>query len=90
MTITPIRKGYVESRPGASGRSQAGKERQAAEHRRRQQEEETRERDERKTIAAYWESLTPEQQAELQATADARLIPSNWWTKPARSNRSAR
>ena len=43
----------------------------------------------RKPIDAYWESLTPEQQAELEAAADAQADPENWWTKPARSNRSA-
>ena len=51
------------------------KERQAAEERRRRQEEEARERAEKKAIAAYWDSLTPEQQAELDAAADATADP---------------
>jgi hypothetical protein len=51
------------------------KERQAAEARRRRKEEEARECAERKAIAAYWESLTPEQQAELDAAANANADP---------------
>ena len=48
------------------------KERHAAEDRRRQQEQDARERAEQQAIDAYWKSLTPHQQAELQATADAQ------------------
>ena len=49
------------------------KERQAAEERRRKQEEDARERAERKAIIdAFWEALTPEQQAELEAAAIAQ------------------
>ena len=51
------------------------KERQAAEDRRRRKEEEARERTEKEAIAAYWESLTPGQQAELDAAADAAADP---------------
>ena len=51
------------------------KDRQAAEDRRRRKEEEARERADKKVIAAYWESLTPEQQAELDAAADAVAAP---------------
>jgi hypothetical protein len=50
-------------------------EQKAAEERRRKQEEEARERAERRAIDAYWESLTPQQQAELQAQADAQADP---------------
>ena len=50
--------------------AQQAKERKAAEERRQTQEAEAREQAERKAITAYWESLTPEQQAEL-----ARRLP---------------
>jgi hypothetical protein len=48
------------------------RERQAAVQRRRQQEEEARNQTEQHAIAAYWESLTPEQQAELDAASVAQ------------------
>ena len=51
------------------------KERQAADQRRREQEKEARERAERKAIDAYWASMTPEQQAELDAAATAAADP---------------
>lgn len=51
------------------------RERQAAEDRRRKQEKEASERAEKTAIAAYWASLTPEQQAELDAAADATAAP---------------
>ena len=51
------------------------KEREAAAERRRKHEEEARERAEKKAINAYWESLTPEQQAELDAAAGALADP---------------
>jgi hypothetical protein len=51
------------------------KERQAAEERRRQREEEDRERAMRKAIIAYWESLTPKQQAELDAESRSQADP---------------
>ena len=71
-----IPKGFV-SRADRQAREQAtqAKERQAAEDRRRQKEEEARECADKKAIAAYWESLTPEQQAELDVAADAAADP---------------
>ncbi len=48
------------------------KERKAAADRRRQQEQEAREKAERQAIEAYWTSLTPEQQAELDAASTAQ------------------
>lgn len=51
------------------------KDRKAAEHRRCQQEQEAREKAERKAIEAYWVSLTPEQQAELDAVSTAQADP---------------
>lgn len=53
------------------------KERAAADERRRKQEEEARDKAERQAIAAYWDSLTPEQQKELQAQADAKADPAD-------------
>jgi hypothetical protein len=50
---------------------------EAAQDRRRKQDVEAREREEKKAITAYWESLTPKQQAELQATADAQADPAS-------------
>jgi hypothetical protein len=54
------------------------KERDAAEARRRQQQEEAAERAKQQRAAAYWESLTPQQQAELdeasRAQADAETL----------------
>jgi hypothetical protein len=51
------------------------KERQAAEASRRERQESAREADERKAIIDHWESRTPEQQATLQAQADAQADP---------------
>jgi hypothetical protein len=51
------------------------RQRTDAEKRRRKQEQEARERAERQAIDAHWESLTKEQQAELQARADAQTDP---------------
>jgi hypothetical protein len=48
------------------------KERQAAQERRRQQEEDARQKEEQAAIVAYWESLTPEQQSELDEAAKAQ------------------
>ena len=48
------------------------RERQAAEERRRQHKEDARLRAEQQAIAAYWDSLTPEQQAEHDAAALAQ------------------
>jgi hypothetical protein len=55
--------------------AQQARERQAAEGRRRKQEQDAREKAERQAIDGYWESLTPEQQAELQAAADISVDP---------------
>ena len=64
-------------KPNGSGEQEAhqAKERQDAEERRRKQEADARERTERQAILAYWEALTPEQQAKLQAEADAQADP---------------
>jgi hypothetical protein len=51
------------------------REREAAEDRRRQQQEEARERAMRKAIKEYWQSLTPGQQAELDAASIAQTDP---------------
>jgi hypothetical protein len=55
--------------------AKAAKERAAAEESRRKRERDAREQAERQIIAAYWESLTPEQQAEHDATAIAQATP---------------
>ena len=49
----------------------------AAEKRRQEHEADVRETRERKEAAAYWDALTPEQQAEIQAAADARADPAH-------------
>ena len=66
-------KGYV-SKAERERQAEAAKQQQQAEadKRRRKQEQEARERAERQAIDAHWESLTKEQQAELQARADAQ------------------
>lgn len=66
-------KGYV-SRAERQRQAEArqAREQEETEARRRQREEEARERAERQAIDAYWESLTPEQQADLQKAADAQ------------------
>ena len=51
------------------------KDREAAEERRRKQEQEARELEEKKAILAYWESRTPEQQAEIDAASLAQADP---------------
>jgi hypothetical protein len=51
------------------------KEREAAEARRRKQVEEARQQAEKKAILDHWASLTPKQQAKLQADADAQADP---------------
>jgi hypothetical protein len=69
-------KGFL-SRADREQREQARKalEREAVEKRRQEQAQEARDQAERKAIAAYWESLTPEQQAQLQSEADAQADP---------------
>ena len=51
------------------------KARQDAEDRHRKREADARDRAEKKDILDHWESLTPEQQGELQAAADAQADP---------------
>lgn len=69
-------KGFVgraerEAREDARRKAEQAK----AEARRREQEAEARERAEQTAAKAYWDSLTPEQQAELQAQMDAQADP---------------
>ena len=63
--------------PSGSGdeEAQQAKERQDAEERRRKQQKEAGERIKQQRDAAYWESLTPEQQARLDANALAQADP---------------
>jgi hypothetical protein len=71
-------KGFVsaaERRERAEARQ--ARERLAAEDRRRRQGQDAREKAERQAVEAYWASLTPEQQAELQAAADAQADPAS-------------
>ena len=51
------------------------KDYQAAEDRRRQKEQDASENAERRAIEAYWESLTLQQQAELDAASNAKADP---------------
>ena len=51
--------------------AQKARQRQAAEAHCQQREQEASEQAERKAIAEYWQSLTPEQQAELDDAANA-------------------
>jgi hypothetical protein len=55
--------------------AQQAKERQADDDRRRQQEQKARENAEEQAIAAYWESLTAQQRAEIDAAAAAEADP---------------
>ena len=50
-------------------------DRKAAEERHQNQKQEAAEQSEHKHMIAYWESLTPEQQTDLQAAADALADP---------------
>ena len=52
-------------------------EQKAAKDRRRQREEAAREQDIKRQVTAYWESLSPGQQAQLQADADAQADPAS-------------
>jgi Replication initiator protein A len=69
-------KGF-ESKADRQKREEARKarEQQAADARRQQREQEAREQAERKAVADYWQSLSPEEQAELDATATAAADP---------------
>lgn len=71
-----VPKGFV-SKAERQRRQEAkqAKERQEAEERRRKQLEEAAERTKQQRDTAYWESLTAEQRAELQAKADAGADP---------------
>ena len=74
MTIMPLPRAFISK---AEQQQRAGspagyKERKAAEDRRSQQEQDSREKAERQAIEAYWASLTPEQQAELDAASTAQ------------------
>jgi hypothetical protein len=51
------------------------KDRQDTEIRRQKQKQDAAERQEQQEANAYWESLTPEQQTECQAAADAQVDP---------------
>jgi hypothetical protein len=80
--VTSIEKDYADpkgfvSREERQRREEVrqAKEREAAEKRRREKEQEAREQAERQAITAYWESLTPEQQAELDAASIAAADP---------------
>jgi hypothetical protein len=69
-------KGFV-SKAERERQQQARKarEQQAAEARRLERQREAQDKAERQAIAAYWKSLTPEQQAELAAAATAAADP---------------
>jgi Replication initiator protein A len=71
-------KGFISS---ADRKRQAeerqARQRQEAEDRRRKQEEEARDRAERKAADAYWAALSEQEQAELQAKADALADPAD-------------
>jgi hypothetical protein len=66
-------KGFM-SRADREQREQARKarEREAVEKRRQEREQEERDQAEQKAVATYWDSLSPEQQAQLQSDADAQ------------------
>ena len=69
-------KGFIgRAERRARDEARQAKERQAAEERRSKQKEEARELALRKAVNAHWESLTPEQQAELDAVMDAQADP---------------
>lgn len=72
----PVPKGFVSAaeRQRQQEAKQA-KERQATEERRRKQEQDARDGEERRKIEAYWNALTPEAQAELDAAARAEADP---------------
>jgi hypothetical protein len=53
------------------------REQQSAAERRRLHEAKDREKAERDAVATYWNALTPEQQTELQAVADAQANPAS-------------
>lgn len=69
-----VPKGFVP-KAERDRQAEAAKQRQQAEAevRRREREAEARERAEKKAVNDYWESLTPRQQAEVQAQADTQV-----------------
>jgi len=69
-------KGFV-SKAERQRREEArqAQELQTAQQRREEREQKERERAERQAIGAYWDSLSPEQQAQLQSDADAQADP---------------
>ncbi len=62
---------------GRRQEARQAKERQVAEDRRRQQEEEDHAKTERLAVDAHWKSLTPDQQAELDAAWTAQAGPTS-------------
>lgn len=87
-------KGFIsKAERQAAEEARQAKERAAAEARRQQQEADARERAERQAIEAYWQSLSPEQQAELDATslaeadADTRALEGGPFRETARKLR---
>ncbi len=66
-------KGFIgRAERQARKEAEAAREREKAEAKRREREEEEHERSEKRAINAYWQSLTPAQQAELDAVIDAQ------------------
>jgi hypothetical protein len=71
-----IPKGFVtKAEEQRQKEARQAKERKEAEHRRREQEKDAAELAERQAIDAYWDSLTPAQQAELDAASAAQADP---------------
>jgi hypothetical protein len=69
-------KGFVsEAERQRRKEERQAKERDAAEARRHQREKDARDQDEKRMIIDHWASLTPKQQAKLQADADAQADP---------------
>lgn len=80
--VSAIRNGHARPKGFTSraererkGEEKRRKEQQAAEAKRQEQELKARERAERETIMAYWQGLSPEAQATLQAETDALADP---------------
>ena len=80
--VKSITDGYATPKGFVSGadrrrleEERRAEERAAAQALRREREQKAREQAEQRAIAAYWESLTPEQQAELDAASIAAADP---------------
>ena len=72
----PAPKGFVsEAERQRQQEAKQAKERQAADKRRREQEKDARDREERRKIEAFWNAMTPEDQAAFDATAQAEADP---------------